>query len=132
MLRYGLLDGGRSVGTMTLHAFFLTATADWALQTWPPVCAGDVSGCIHFLRGTCACLLQHYRLLLRPCTGTRPPCRSCAHLRRALPLPALFGFLQGHGDQLAVSLLLYVVIYLLVPGVFLPRGKRFTRALKTA
>jgi uncharacterized membrane protein len=45
----------------------------------------------------------------------------------------LFGFLQSAATNwLLVSLLLYIVIYLLVPGVFLPRGKRFAQALNTA
>jgi hypothetical protein len=45
----------------------------------------------------------------------------------------LFGFLQrAAANWPLMSLLLYVVIYLLVPGVFLPRGKRFARALETA
>ena len=45
----------------------------------------------------------------------------------------VFGFIEGAADQwLLVSLLLYVASFLLVPLVFLPRGRIFTEALAGA
>ena len=45
----------------------------------------------------------------------------------------LFGFLQGAASNwLLASLILYFAPYLLVAGVFLPRGKDFDRALTGA